>query len=199
MAVKGDETRRVILADAISEASAIGLSGLTIGALAKKTKMSKSGLFAHFASKEALQVAVLDEARDRFVAEVVAPALKKPRGEPRIQAIFDRWLAWEQSEFLPGGCVFVSATVEFDDQPGPVRDRLVEIQRDWVEAMETAARIAVEEGHFARELDVRVFAFELWGIFLAYHGHSRLLRNPRATELIKDAFASLLARARTKF
>src|SRR5690242_942401 len=104
--------------------------------------MSKSGLFAHFASKEALQIAVLDDARDRFVTTVVSPALKEPRGEPRVRALFDRWLRWEQAAFQPGGCVFVAAAAELDDQEGPVRDRLVEIQRDWVDALETAARIA---------------------------------------------------------
>jgi AcrR family transcriptional regulator len=193
---KGDETKRAILGDALAQASALGLSGLTIGSLAKKTNMSKSGLFAHFASKEALQIAVLEEARDRFVAEVVSPALKKPRGEPRVRAIFDRWLTWETSASLPGGCPFVAAAAELDDQPGPVRDRLVDIQRDWVDALETAARIAVDEGHFVKGLDTALWAFELWGMMLGYHFHARLLQSERAGEHVKQSFEQLVARSR---
>lgn len=193
---KGDETKRAILGDALAQASELGLSGLTIGSLAKRTSMSKSGLFAHFASKEALQIAVLEEARDRFVAEVLSPALKKPRGEPRVRAIFERWLGWEKAAFLPGGCIFVAAAAELDDQHGPVRDRLVEIQRDWVDALETAARIAVEAGHFRRGLDVEQWAFELWGMMLAYHWHARLMQSPDATDRVLWCFEALLERSR---
>ncbi len=192
---KGDETRRAILDDALAQASTVGLGGLTIGSLARRAAMSKSGLFAHFASKEALQVAVLEEARDRFVTSVVSPALKRPRGEPRVRALIEGWLRWD--ELSPGGCVFIAAAAELDDQPGPVRERLVEIQRDWVEALSTAARIAVEEGHFRRGLDVEQWAFELWGVMLAYHWFTRLIRDPSAPERVRDAFEGLLARSRT--
>ncbi len=193
---KGDETRRAILADALAQASTLGLAGLTIGSLAKRTGMSKSGLFAHFTSKEALQVAVLDDARDRFVTAVVSPALKEPRGEPRVRALFEGWIRWSQAEFQPGGCVFVAAAAELDDQPGPVRDRLVEIQRDWVDALQTAARIAKEEGHFKPEVDVGQWTFELWGLALAYHWYSRLLQAGDASERVREGFERLLAAAR---
>lgn len=195
---KGDETRRAILTDALAQASTHGLSGLTIGSLAKRSGMSKSGLFAHFASKEALQIQVLEEARDRFVTGVISPALKEPRGEPRVRALFTRWLTWEQADFQPGGCVFVASSVELDDQAGPVRDRLVEIQRDWVDALQTAARIAVEEKHFRRDLDTRDWAFELWGVMLAYHFYARLLRVPDAAKRAGAAFDRLLADARAR-
>lgn len=191
---KGDETRRAILGDAMAQASLFGLAGLTIGSLAKRNAMSKSGLFAHFASKEALQIAVLDEARDQFVTQVVSPALKAPRGEPRVRALFDGWLRW--AELAPGGCVFVAAATELDDQPGPVRERLVEIERDWVDALSTAARIAVEQRHFRADLDIDQWAFELWGTMLAYHWFSRLLGDRVAIERARDAFEGLLTRSR---
>jgi AcrR family transcriptional regulator len=193
---KGDQTRRAILRDALSQASALGLAGLTIGSLAKRTGLSKSGLFAHFASKEALQIAVLDDARDRFVTTVVSPALKEARGEPRVRAIFDRWLRWESAEFQPGGCVFVAAAAELDDQPGSVRDRLVEVQRDWMDALQTAARIAKEERHFRADLDVRQWAFDLWGLMLAYHWYARLLRADDAAERVRGGFEQLLRASR---
>ncbi|HEY8427427.1 MAG TPA: TetR/AcrR family transcriptional regulator [Sandaracinaceae bacterium] len=191
---KGDETRRAILADALAEATTVGLTGLTIGTLAKRTSMSKSGLFAHFASKEALQIAVLEEARDRFVTSVVSPALKAPRGEPRVRALIDGWLRW--TELQPGGCIFIAAAAELDDRPGPVRDRLVEIERDWIDTLCTAARIAIEQGHFRADLDVEQWAFELWGTMLAYHWHARLMGDRAALERARASFDGLLARSR---
>lgn len=190
---KGEETRRAILADALAQASTLGLAGLTIGSLAKRTGLSKSGLFAHFASKEALQVAVLEDARDRFVSTVVSPALRRPRGAPRVRALLEGWLQWAQADFQPGGCIFVAAAAELDDQPGPVRDRLVAIERDWMDALQTAARIAKEEGHFGGGVDVRQWAFEAWGVALAYHWYSRLLRAEDAAERARRGFERLLA------
>ena len=193
---KGEQTRQAILDDALAQASVLGLDGLTIGSLAKRTGMSKSGLFAHFESKEGLQIQVLEEARDRFVTTVVSPALKNPRGEPRIRALFERWMTWERADYLPGGCPFIAAAAELDDQRGPVRDRLVGIQRDWIDTLRTAARIAVEEGHFRREVDVAQWAFELWGLVLAYHWYHRLLGADDAMERVRAGFEQLLARAR---
>src|SRR5712691_5887824 len=114
---KGEDTRSAVLGSALSLATQLGLEGVTIGKLAEHVGMSKSGLFAHFSSKENLQVAVLEEATARFVALVVTPALKKPRGEPRVRALLDRWLDWSRADFLPGGCIFVTASVELDDRP----------------------------------------------------------------------------------
>ena len=142
---KGEATRQAILAKAVSLAKLVGVSGLSIGRLAEITGLSKSGLFAHFGSKEALDVAVVDEASHQFVADVVVPALREPRGEPRVRAMFDRWSEWGSRE---GGCFFVGASAELDDRPGPARDRLVQAIRDWVDALATAARIAISEGHF---------------------------------------------------
>src|SRR5712691_7251134 len=118
---KGANTRHAILTHATGLASQVGLTGLTIGALADHLRLSKSGLFAHFRSKEALQIQVLEHAAASFVEAVVRPALPLPRGEPRMRALFERWLEWDQSGALPGGCVFVAAATELDDRPGPVR------------------------------------------------------------------------------
>lgn len=192
---KGADTRAAILDEALSRASLQGLGGVTIGELAKGAGMSKSGLFAHFKSKEQLQIAVLDEARDRFVAHVMAPALKAPRGLPRIRALFERWMEWESADFLPGGCVFMAAAMELDDQPGPARDHLVATQRDWIQALQTAARIAVQEGHFRADLDVEQWAYELWGLALGYHWYSRLLRDPKALDRAQRAFHVLLEKS----
>lgn len=189
---KGADTRAAILDEALSRASVAGLGGVTIGELAKRAGMSKSGLFAHFKSKEQLEVAVLDEARDRFVAHVVAPALKAPRGLPRIRALFERWMEWEEADFQPGGCVFMAAAMDLDDQPGVARDHLVATQRDWIQTIQTAARIAVTEGHFRADLDVEQWAYELWGLALGYHWYSRLLRDPKALERAQRAFERLL-------
>ncbi len=195
---KGDETRSGILGAALSLASEAGVGGLSIGALAERVGMSKSGLFAHFGSKEELQVAVLDEAARRFVELVVAPALKERRGEPRVRALFERWMLWSKQDFQPGGCVFLAASVELDDRPGLARDRLVATQRDWLSTLATAARIAVEEGHFRADLDVDQFAFELYAIAQGYHQHTRLLRDPKAARRARAAFDRLVADAHAR-
>lgn len=193
---KGEETRTAILERAFASASRLGLEGLTIGGLADEVGLSKSGLFAHFDSKEALQLQVLETAAERFVETVVAPALKEPRGEPRVRALFERWMEWETAAFQPGGCIFIATANELDDRPGPVRERLVGLQRDWLEALATAARIAVEEGHFRPGLDVRQFAYDLYAVILAYHHFSRLLQDPAAEDRARSSFESLLAASR---
>ncbi|HVH45714.1 MAG TPA: TetR/AcrR family transcriptional regulator [Labilithrix sp.] len=193
---KGDETRSTVLGSAISLASTLGLEGLTIGKLAEHVGMSKSGLFAHFSSKENLQVAVLEEAVARFVALVVSPALKKARGEPRVRALFERWLEWSRADFLPGGCIFVMASVELDDRPGPARDRLVASQRDWVDTISHAARIAVEEKHFRKDLDCAQFAHEAFSIAYGYHFLRRLMDPAETEQRTRVAFDRLIADAR---
>ena len=193
---KGEETRATILDQALASASRLGLEGLTIGNLADAVGMSKSGLFAHFRSKEDLQLRVLETAVRRFVETVVAPALKEPRGEPRVRALFERWLDWEKADFQPGGCIFIATANELDDRPGPLRDRLVAYQRDWLQAIATAARIAVEEGHFDADVDVRQFAYDLYAVILAYHHFSRLMDDPSAEARARSSFEGLLETAR---
>src|SRR5690606_6556544 len=177
-------------------ASVQGLSGLTIGELAQTLQLSKSGLFAHFRSKERLQAAVLDAAAQAFVAQVLRPALAVPRGEPRIVALFDNWLRWARSDAFPGGCVFVSAAAELDDKPGPLQEKLRQLQSRWFDLTVRAAAIAVEAGHFHEDTDPHQFAFELHGIYLAFHHSHRLLRRPDAAERAQRAFLGLLHGAR---
>jgi AcrR family transcriptional regulator len=190
---KGDDTRQAILGRAFELANIIGVSGLTIGRLAEDTGLSKSGLFAHFGSKEALEVAVVDEAGRQFVRDVLVPALAKPRGLPRLRALFDRWLAWGER---PGGCFFVGASAELDDRPGPARDALVESCREWIDALSTAARLAVEQGHFRRDLDVDQFAFELYGLMIGGHTFMRFLKDRDGRDRTRAAFDRLVASAR---
>ncbi len=190
---KGEETRQAILARAFELATVVGVSGLSIGRLAEETGLSKSGLFAHFGSKEALEVAVVEEASRQFVQEVMVPALREPRGEPRLQALFSYWLKWGER---PGGCFFVGASTELDDRPGPPRDALVRAQKDWVDELAKAARIAVREGHFRPDLDPDQFAFELYSIMLGAHLFARFLREPTASTRTHDAFVRLVSSAR---
>ncbi len=192
---KGDETRLAILGQALDLASEVGIEGLTIGVLAKRAGMSKSGLYAHFESKEVLQTRVLDAAAEKFVDVVLAPALKRPRGLPRLQDLFERWQHWE-TEGLAGGCLFIAAATELDDRPGPVRDNLVRHLRDMLGTIARAARICVEEGHFRQDLDVDQFAFEAWGLLLTYHQYRRLLQDDAVHKRGRRAFAGLVERSK---
>lgn len=193
---KGDRTRQAVLDRALSLASTVGLEGLTIGQLARDVGMSKSGLFAHFDSKEALQLSVLETASARFVAEVISPALREPRGEPRVRALFENWLSWDSAPEMPGGCVFMSFAHELDDRPGALRDKLAAAQRDWVDVCTTAARIAVEEGHFRADVDPEQFVFAEFGVVLAYNHYKRLLRREDAEARADAAFEAVLRSAR---
>jgi AcrR family transcriptional regulator len=195
---KGEQTRGAILDHAVKVASRVGLEGLTIGRLADELHLSKSGLFAHFESKEALQVQALERAAELFVDAVMRPALAAPRGEPRVRALFERWLKWPEVVPQPGGCIFVAAAAELDDRPGPARDRLVQLQRDWLEALATAFRQAQKEGHLRDDLDPDQLAFEMHGFMLAYHHASRLLGDSRAGARARRSFDRLLEAARAR-
>ena len=191
---KGEETKRAIVDQALELVSTVGLENLTIGALAGATGMSKSGLFAHVRSKEQLQLQVLVGARDRFIEIVIAPALKKPRGEARLRAMFESTMKqWEEE--LPGGCIFHAVSAELDDQPGPARDYLVETQRDYADTLKRSAEIAIEEGEFRKDLDLDQFVFELGSIAAAYHHFGRLLGDPDAEQRARNMFEGLLARS----
>jgi len=194
---KGQETREAILRAGLARASQFGLEALTIGGLAKAAGISKSGLFAHFGSKEDLQREVLRTAAGRFVDQVVRPAIKRPRGEPRVRGLFEQWLEWiDASEDVPGGCLFAACSMEFDERPGPVRDTLHEEVGASRGTLARAAQIAVEEGHFRADLDPDQFAFELHALLLGYHMESRFLRRPQAHARACRAFESLLRSAR---
>ena len=189
---RGTETRDRILDRAFSLATRDGLEGVSIGALAEATGMSKSGLIAHFDSKEDLQVQVLRAAAARFEDKVLRAAFTGPRGVPRIRRLFEKWLAWITDPSVPGGCLFLAAATELDDREGPPRDTLVESQRALAKTLAKSARLAIEEGHFRKDVVPEQFAFELFSIILAYHHAHRLLRDPRALAKAKSAFESLL-------
>lgn len=193
---KGADTKQAIVDRAMGVASLVGLEGLSIGALSKTLGLSKSGLFAHFQSKETLQIEVLRAAEMYFIQRVVRPAIAEPRGLPRVRTLFERWLGWSERQ-LPGGCIFVAAATEYDDRPGPVRDVLVQAQKDWIETLARAASIARDEGHFRPDVDPRQFAFELNAFTLSAHYYHRLLAAPDSAALARKAFDGLVERAST--
>lgn len=190
---KGEHTRLAILDAALAQASECGFESLTIGSLAERAGLSKSGLFAHFGSREELQIAAIGVAAERFVETVFRPALKAPRGLPRLQALFDHWLAWTESSGLAHGCPMQAAAVEFDDRPGPVRDALAAMVQAWHAALERAIRIAVEEGHLRPDTDAQQMLFEIHGLILALHHDARFLRVPGALDRARAGFARLVA------
>ncbi len=190
---KGDETRAAILEAASAAAAKGGLRGLTIGSLAAATQLSKSGLFAHFRSKETLQIAVVDKARNDYIDLVMRPTLKAPRGEPRLRELFHNWIDWDNR---PGGCLFAAASSELDDEPGPVRDELARGERDWLDSIAQIVHGGVREGQFDADLDVDQFAYEMHGILLSYHHAHRLLDDPQARRRAELAMERLIAAAR---
>ncbi len=193
---KGEETKQAILERAAELASQRGLEGLTIGTLAGETGLSKSGLYAHFASKERLCVEVLEFVAQRFVDVVVRPALAAPRGEPRLRALFHNVLQWPERCELPGGCLLIAAITELDDRPGAAREVLVRQQKDWLDTVATVARSAIAEGHFRKDVDPEQVAFELYSLEFAYHHTARLLADPKAKSRTKHAFEALIERCR---
>lgn len=193
---KGEQTRQQIISRALSLSSEVGLEGLSLGNLASELKLSKSGLFAHFKSKEALQLEVLQAAVELFVHEVVRPALLKPRGIRRVQALFDRYLAWVHGSGKARTCIFMGLSQEYDDRPGPMRDALAKSQQDWRNTVARAAAISVSEGDFRKDLDLEQFAFEFVGIGMIFQQSYKLLRDKKAERRAYTAFEALLARSR---
>ena len=189
--MKGQQTRATILEAALGLASHMGLEGLSIGALAEVTKMSKSGVFAHFGSREELQICVVREYHAKFEEEVFFPAMREPRGLPRLRALFDRWVRRVSVE-IDSGCIYISGAVEFDDRPGPVRDALVAMVQTWQHALERAIHIAVAEGHLRADTEPAQMLFEVHGLILALHHDARFLRNPGAVERARAAFQRVL-------
>jgi AcrR family transcriptional regulator len=192
---KGAYTRASILDAALAQASEGGFESLTIGSLAERVGMSKSGLFAHFGSREELQVAAIEAAAARFTETVFLPALKARRGLPRLRALFDGWLGWTSRSGLTHGCPMQAAAVEFDDRPGPVRDAVVEHFARLERELGRAVELAIGEGHLRADLDVGQFVFDLMGIIFAYHHGARLFDVARADSRARRAFERLIAAA----
>lgn len=166
-----------ILDQAVTTARFTGLAGLTIGTLAERTGLSKSGLYAHFKSKEALQLATMNHNRERFIAEVVRPALSAPRGETRLRALVEHWMRWYDH---PGGCLFLAAATEFDDYPGPLRDRMVADEHDLLDSLRQVLGTLLAQGQLRPEADVDQLVQEIFGVLLGYNWMSRILGDPGA-------------------
>jgi AcrR family transcriptional regulator len=190
---KGQQTKAAIVDAALGLATQIGLEGLSIGAIAEVMHMSKSGVFAHFGSREELQISVVREYFTRFEQEVFYPALTEARGLPRVQALFGNWMKRVAVE-LQSGCIFISGAVEFDDRPGPVRDALASSVQTWLDAMYRAVVQAKEVGHLRADADERQIAFEIHGLILGLHYEARFLKAPGSMERAVQAFRSILAR-----
>ena len=190
--MKGRQTRATILDAALTLASHMGLEGLSIGALAEVTQLSKSGVFAHFGSREELQISVVREYHAKFEDEVFRPAMKARRGLPRLRALFDRWFKRVSVE-IDAGCIYISGAVEFDDRPGPVRDALAQMVRTWHGTLEKAIRLAIDEGHLRPETDPHQMLFEIHGLILSLHHDARFLKLPGALDRAHLAFERMLA------
>jgi len=207
---QGERTRKAILETAVNIASAEGLEGLTIGRLALELSMSKSGLFAHFGSKEDLQVATVEAARAIFIREVIVPAFETAQGLLRLWQLCDFWLGYVQRGVFRGGCFFAAAAAEFDGRPGPVRDRIAEIMKEWLTTLRNTIVEAQNAGQLSKEVDATQLAFEFNSLELganwAFQLHGDLKAFTRAREAIRErlsrcattAGASLLSIAKQK-
>ena len=170
----------------------MGLEGLSIGALAEVTQMSKSGVFAHFGSREELQISVIREYHARFEEAVFFPAIREPRGLPRLRALFELWVRQVSVE-LDSGCIYISGAVEFDDRPGPVRDALASMVRAWHAALERAIKLAIETDELRADTDPTQMLFEVHGLILALHHDARFLRTPGALDRARVGFERILS------
>lgn len=188
---KGQQTKAAIVDVALALAHQIGLEGLSIGTLAEAARMSKSGVFAHFGSREELQISVIREYHRRFEEEVFFPAMQMPRGLPRLRALFANWMK-RASQELDSGCLYISGAVEFDDRPGPVRDALVQSVELWHAALHRTIAQARQQGHLQAEMAEDQILFEIHGLILALHYEARLLRSPGAIARAEAAFERIL-------
>jgi AcrR family transcriptional regulator len=192
---KGRDTKGTIIETGLEMSSQLGLECVTIGNLAKEMQMSKSGLFAHFQSKENLQIEILQYAAEDFSQYVIRPALKIERGIPRIRSLVDRWIEW--GDKLTGGCIFVSAGMEYSDRPGKVREALMRQQEEWIDCLRRIAQSAIKSGDFRSDIDCDQFAFDLYSLLLGFHYYYKLLNDKKTRQRQKVAFERLLDNYRT--
>jgi len=189
---KGERTRNTILDAAVALACVGGFESLSIGSLADRVGMSKSGLFGHFGSREDLQIAAIEAAADRFAELVYRPALDAPRGVARLTALIDNWLTWVERCGWDGGCPLEGAIHEFDDRPGPVREAVVKHFSRLERELARTIRLCVDTGEFDGNLDVDLFVFRLMGVVMAFHYRRRLMGGSRAETVTRAAFALLI-------
>ena len=188
---KGEQTRAAILDVALELASRNGLEGLTIGLLADRMSMSKSGVFAHFGSREDLQLEVVKLYHHRFEQEVFYPSIKETRGLPRLVAMYTRWVKRVSVE-IASGCIYISGAVEYDDREGPIREELVSMVRAWQGALLRSVEQAIELRHLHTGFDAEQLVFEMHGLILALHHDARFLRNPGAVERARAGIERLI-------
>lgn len=190
---KGQQTKAAIVDAALGLATQIGLEGLSIGALAEVAHMSKSGVFAHFGSREELQLSVVREYHERFEAEVFYPVLKESRGLPRLRLLFANWMKRTSAE-IDSGCLYISGAAEFDDRPGPVRDALASSVKTWLKAVHRAVTQARDEGHLSADMDASQMVFEIHGLILALHYEARFLKSAQSLSRASLGFENILQR-----
>ncbi|RZJ57996.1 MAG: TetR/AcrR family transcriptional regulator [Acidovorax sp.] len=190
---KGQQTKAAIVEAALGLATHIGLEGLSIGALADVTGMSKSGVFAHFGSREELQISVIREYHTRFEQEVFYPAMSAERGVARLSALFDNWMKRTSIE-IDSGCIYISGAVEFDDRTGPVRDALASSVLTWHAAMRRAIEQCKGLGELLMDTDAEQMLFEIHGLILALHYEARFLQTPGSMGRAVQGFHNILAR-----
>lgn len=190
---KGQQTKQAIVHAAVGLSTQVGLEGLSIGSLAELMHMSKSGVFAHFGSREELQISVIREYFATFEQEVFYPALQAPKGLPRLRALFDNWMKRVAVE-IQSGCIFISGAVEFDDRPGPVREALANSVQTWLHALYRAVVQAKQCGHLSADADEQQVAFEIHALILALHYEARFLKNPGSLARANRGFDDILAR-----
>ncbi|HEV2622597.1 MAG TPA: TetR/AcrR family transcriptional regulator [Frateuria sp.] len=182
-------TRELILEHAYELARVGGLEGLSIGTLAADVGMSKSGVFAHFGSREDLQLAVLDAAARRFMERVLVPALSAPRGLPRLRAIVAQWSEWGREH--QSGCVLLTAAGEYDGREGPLHDAVVAQQAGWRGELEKSVGQAAAEGHLRADTDAPQLAFEIYALMLGLHHDAGLFGFAQASQRLSAAFERL--------
>lgn len=188
---KGEQTHAAILDAALDMASRQGLEGLTIGLLADKMSMSKSGVFAHFGSREDLQIAVVKRYHDQFEQEIFFPAMKQPRGLPRLRALFTGWVRRVTLE-ITSGCIYISGAVEYDDRPGAIREELVAMVRTWQGSLRRAVQQAIDEGHLRADIDPDQMVFEMYGLVLALHHDARFIQRPGSEKRAQAGFETMI-------
>lgn len=193
---KGEQTRAAIVKAAMREAAVSGVNALSIGGLASSTGMSKSGLFGHFGSKEALQMSVLEAVIDKFTDRVIVPALKTKDGIARLETLFDLFISWMEKREAEAGCPVMALSLELTGQPGPLRDFIATKQQEWMDMLARMAAKCVASGQFRADLDIGQFAFEFEGIAFSYNFSRFLLRDSRSEEVARGAFIRLMADAK---
>jgi AcrR family transcriptional regulator len=190
---RATQTRVEILAVAVDLASAEGLQGLSIGRLATELRMSKTGIFAHFGSKEQLQLATVGAAKEIFLEQIVKPSLDSPRGLPRFKAMLESWLGYVERIVFRGGCFFAAASAEFDSRPGKVRDEIASLTKAWLMALEAEVSFARKEKQVKASVDPAQLAFELHAYVQEANWAFKLFDDksafPRARRAISDRLA----------